>query len=79
MYVRIDSIGKAGLSAEQMIECALVALAELAVAEALALVHGPERGLRRYFEAGGQVRFTSWGDPYVPVFAPRRRGGAKYA
>lgn len=78
MYVRIDAIHRAGLSADQMLESAAIALLELGTAEALALVHGPERGLRRYFEAGGQVRFTSWGDPYVPVFAPRR-GRAKHA
>jgi hypothetical protein len=72
MYVRVDSIPRHGLSAEQMIESAVFALQELGIAEALVMVHGPERGLRRYFEVGGRMRFTSWGDPYVPVLAPRR-------
>lgn len=72
MYVRVDSIPQHGLSAEQMIDATVLALTELGIAEALVMVHGPERGLRRYYEAGGHVRFTSWGDPYVPVFAPRR-------
>lgn len=67
MYVRIDSIGRHGLTADQMLDAAALALTELGVAEALAMVHGPERGLRRYFEAGGAIRFTPRGDPYVPV------------
>jgi hypothetical protein len=73
MYVRVDSIAQHGLSADQMIDAAVTALRELAVAQALVLVHGPARGLRRYFEAGGCVRFTAWGDPYVPILAPKRR------
>jgi hypothetical protein len=73
MYVRVDSIPQHGLSAEQMIDATVIALQELGIAEALVMVHGPERGLRRYFEAGGHMRFTSWGDPYVPVLAPKRQ------
>jgi hypothetical protein len=73
MYVRIDSIGRHGLSADQMLDAAATALLELGLAAALQMVHGEEHGLRRYFETGGSIRFTSWGDPYVPVFAPERR------
>ena len=74
MYVRVDTIARHGLTADQMIESAALALQELGTAEALVMVHGPERGLARYFEVGGHIRFTSWGDPYVPVFKAKRRG-----
>ena len=73
MYVRVDSIPRHGLSAEQMLEAVEMATIELGLAEALQMVHGCELGLRRYFETGGHIRFTSWGDPYVPVYAPKRR------
>jgi hypothetical protein len=68
MYVRVDSLGQHGLSASQMLEAAEMATLELGLAEGLQLVHGKDHGLRRYFETGGHIRFTSWGDPYVPVF-----------
>jgi hypothetical protein len=68
MYVRIDSIASHGLTVDQVIDATVLALQELGVAMALQTVHGREAGLRRYFEAGGHVRFTSWGDPYVPVY-----------
>lgn len=73
MYVRVDAIGQAGLSAGQMLEALDLSLRELAIAEALCLVHGREAGMARYFEMGGSVRFTSWGDPYVPVRPARRK------
>jgi hypothetical protein len=72
MYVQPKALTQMGLTADQMIESAAIALQELGIAEALVMVHGPDRGLRRYFEAGGHMRFTSWGDPYVPVLAPKR-------
>jgi hypothetical protein len=72
MYVQPQALGQMGLTAEQMIDAVVLALTELGIAEALVMVHGRERGLRRYFEVGGHLRFTPWGDPYVPVYAPKR-------
>jgi hypothetical protein len=72
MYVRVDAIGQAGLSAGQALDTMSLALHELGTAQALAMIHGPERGYRRYVELGGCVRFTPWGDPYVPVWPPSR-------
>jgi hypothetical protein len=40
-----------------------VLLTELALAQALVIIHGPARGARRYIEAGGHVRFD--GDEVV--------------
>jgi hypothetical protein len=72
MYVRADSIGKAGLTTGQMLAAVELALTELGIAQALAMVHGPERGYRRYIEMGGSVRFTSYGEPFVPVYPAKR-------
>jgi hypothetical protein len=73
MYVQVDSIPRHGLSADQMIDATILAMTELAVAEALILVHGTRRGIERYQERGGCVRWTPWGMVFVPVFAPKRR------
>jgi hypothetical protein len=73
MYVQVDSIPRHGLSAEQMIDAAVLAMTEYAMAEALVMVHGPRRGILRYLEMGGCIRWTSWGAVFVPVFAPKRR------
>jgi hypothetical protein len=73
MYVRIDALGEAGLTADQMLDAVVMAVRELGIVMGLQTVHGREAGLRRYFEIGGHVRFTSWGDPYVPVYKARRR------
>lgn len=72
MYVRIDALGKVGLPAESVMRGISMALTELGTAMALQLIHGRERGLARYYELGGNVRFTSYGDPFIPV--SRRRG-----
>jgi hypothetical protein len=72
MYVRADSIGKAGLTVGQMLAAVELMLTELAIAHALVLIHGQERGYRRYVEMGGSVRLTSYGDPFVPVYPARR-------
>jgi hypothetical protein len=78
MYVRIDAIGKVGLTSGQVLAAVELAMTELGIAQGLALVHGPERGYRRYVEAGGAVRFTSYGEPFVPVYpAKRARRGRK--
>lgn len=42
-----------------------VAMEELAVAQALVIVHGQERGARRYAEIGGRVRFDRDGEPGI--------------
>jgi hypothetical protein len=77
MYVRVDSIGKAGLTAGQMLAATEMALAELGLAQGLVLVHGPRRGYQRYVEAGGHIRFTSYGEPFVPVYPARRERRAR--
>jgi len=78
MYVRIDAIGSAGLPAEAALRGFMLALTELGVMQALALIHGTERGYRRYVEAGGAVRFTSYGDAFVPVDTRRGRVAGRY-
>jgi hypothetical protein len=77
MYVQVDSIPKHGLSAEQMIDATVLAMTEYAVAEALVMVHGVRRGIERYLEAGGCIRWTPWGAVFVPVYAPKRRSRAR--
>lgn len=47
------------------IELLAVALEELGVARALVMMHGQERGARRYVEAGGRVRFDDDGEPVI--------------
>jgi len=67
MYVRIDAITKAGLPGEEVVRVFVQAMTEQAVAEALQMIHGRERGYQRYVEAGGAVRFTSYGEPFIPA------------
>lgn len=70
MYVQIEQLVYAGLEASQLTAAVALATLELGAVEGLALIHGPERGYRRYAEAGGWVRFDSRGNPYVPVGYP---------
>lgn len=67
MYVRVETMTRAGLTPDQLTGAAALAVTELGVAEGLVMIHGPERGARRYFEAGGCVRFDAAGNPWVPV------------
>jgi hypothetical protein len=69
MYVRLPDVSRAGLTASEAVAVVALATIELGTAQALVLIHGDVRGYRRYFEAGGAVRFGADGEPWVPVFA----------
>lgn len=47
------------------IELLATAMEELAVAQALVMIHGEARGLLRYREAGGRVWFDADGEPVI--------------
>lgn len=51
------------LPADEVIAALAMAMEELAIAQALVIVHGQEHGARRYVEAGGHVRFDAEGEP----------------
>ena len=63
-WIKIADIPRSGLPAGQMIELVATALEEFAVAQALVICHGPERGPARYIEMGGHVRFSD-GEPVI--------------
>lgn len=55
-------------------ELLAAAMQELALASALVLIHGEQRGAQRYLEAGGRVRFDDEGEPVIwEVEDPRQR------
>jgi len=54
-----------GLAPEQRVALLAAALEELAVAEALIMIHGPVRGLTRYAELGGHVRVDPRGSAVI--------------
>lgn len=67
-YMRISAISpRNGLTGKQAIEATALATTELAKAMALVMVHGEERGARRYYETGAAVRFGYDDEPYVLV------------
>jgi hypothetical protein len=53
------------LPADQAVAALAMVMEELGLAQALAMMHGPERGARRYAEAGGHVRFDGNGEPVL--------------
>lgn len=66
-YMRISAISpRNGLTGKQAVDAIVLATTELAKATALALVHGEDRGARRYYETGAAVCFSG-GEPYVLV------------
>jgi hypothetical protein len=67
MYVMFSALAEAELTTGQKTSSLALAIIELGVAEGLVLIHGPDRGVRRYFEAGGAMRFDAQGNPWVPV------------
>jgi len=60
------------LTPDQRISLVAAALTELGIARALVMIHGWDRGARRYADLGGCVRFTSDGEPMLPVSAAGR-------
>lgn len=67
MYVQVHALTEVGLTPGQALDATVLALQELAVAQALVMVHGPRRGPERYYQLGGCIRFDTRGNPYVPV------------
>lgn len=52
--------------AENPLDCIgalAIAMEELAIAQALVIVHGPEHGAKKYLDTGGRVRFDAKGQP----------------
>jgi hypothetical protein len=62
-WIRLSDL--TSLPAVDCLDLVATALEELAIAQALALIHGQERGFSRYIEAGGHVRFDAEGDPII--------------
>jgi hypothetical protein len=60
-WVRIANLS----SRPERVELLATAMEELALAQALVLVHGEQRGAKRYIEAGGRVRFDDFGEPVI--------------
>lgn len=67
-WVRIVDLGAHG-------EAGLLALAgaleQLAIAQALVMLHGQAEGARRYAASGGCVRFDEQGEPLWPLEVDR--------
>jgi hypothetical protein len=53
------------LSALDSLTAVAIAMEEVALAEALVIIHGKERAARLYIERGGHIRFDSDGDPVI--------------
>lgn len=64
-WVRIDDIWASDLSPDVKLALTTRALHELGIAQALVLIHGERRGLKRYIEAGGAVRPDEDGQPVI--------------
>lgn len=67
--VLLKDLPQAPVSVDVKIRLVAMLMEELAVAEALTLIHGRDGGYRRYYEAGGHVRFDEDGEPYLDVEA----------
>jgi len=64
--VRISEIATSSLlTTDERVDCVAMALQELALAEALRIVHGRENAARRYADLGGHVRFDDEGEPVL--------------
>jgi hypothetical protein len=64
-WIRIADIPRSGLPAGRQIELVAMSMEELAVAQALVMIHGPGRGLARYAEIGGHVSVDADGAPVI--------------
>lgn len=65
-WVKIAELGRAGLTADQILDAITMALTELGIAQGLVVIHG-DRAARVYAEHGGHIRFDDDGDPCVPI------------
>lgn len=66
MWIRMDDItDHSDLSIRQKIDLLAMAMEEYALATSLIMIHGKERGLKRYWEAGGHVNYDAAGEPVV--------------
>jgi hypothetical protein len=61
-WVRIADLTRTGRDAPRLLA---IAIEELALAQALVLIHGREGGARRYLESGAQVLFDDDGEPII--------------
>jgi hypothetical protein len=69
VYVRTDGLaGATWLTARQRVAAVALAAEELALAEALVMIHGPRRGAQRYMESGRPIVFGADASPWVPVY-----------
>ena len=53
------------LSPNDALTAVAVAIEELGMAQALCIVHGRDRGVKRFVEAGGHIRFDDDGKPVI--------------
>jgi hypothetical protein len=65
-WVRVSQISSSGLTADQMLRAIEMAITELALAQALWMIHG-SRWPEVYKARGGHIRFDDAGEPCVPV------------
>jgi hypothetical protein len=70
-WIAVADIATADLAPDEKINLIATALEEWAVAKALVMMHGIERGARRYQETGGHVAFD--GDELVIHLSAARR------
>jgi hypothetical protein len=63
-WIRIKEISKAPITPKQKIDLMATAMEELALAEALRIIHG-DRWPSRYTEMGGHVRFDDENEPVI--------------
>jgi hypothetical protein len=59
------------LRGEELLSAVAMAMEELCLVQALILIHGHERGVERYVEAGGHVRFDDEREPVLLWAGPR--------
>ena len=66
-WVRIGDLADPAVALDPRERAALRArsVTELAVARALAALHGPELGRQRYLEQGGIIRYRDDGEPVI--------------
>lgn len=75
-WVRLADLPDADLPGDVKIGLVAVAIEELAIVEALRMVHGEDRGVIMYLERGGCVYpdLERDGDPMILVYAHTRAG-----
>lgn len=62
--IRLTDLGEE-LHGEELLAATAMALEELCIAQALAIIHGRDRAAQMYVERGGHVRFNKENEPVL--------------